>query len=206
MNCPNCQCSVAVGTDACLSCGVIFAKFRRKVGQPAPTSVTPEPAPKPGSVMRNLLLAVIALLFGFPLLFIAVRIPEQLRRGMSKQTLGNLGGLRSDISIFYGDEGRFPEDLSELTTGKSHMPPYKVSAPHTRPRKYEYQSRESIPKAYTLEHSGTAAIQNLTGEEYRALGFEDTGGWAYVVSGPSSGSIMVNCTHTDAKGKSWAAY
>lgn len=107
MDCPNCRKTVAVGADECISCGVLFAKFRAKAGPAA--------------------------LFGVPFLFLATRLPGQLRNSESKGTLGTLGGLRSDIGIFYGDEGRFPEDPSELTTGKSHFPPYELAAPPSTP-------------------------------------------------------------------------
>lgn len=104
-------------------------------------------------------------------------------KGLGDQTKGRLGSLRSALSIYYGDlEGVYPESLASLTVnGKylSEIPPAQVPGAHQDSR------------AVTL---GKVP--------------DDAGGWLYNNDPRDAnvGNVMVNCTHTDAKGSAWASY
>jgi hypothetical protein len=110
-----------------------------------------------------------------------------LRNREDKSTVADLGGLRSHLGIYYGDtSGHFPANLAALTANGKYL---------TR-----------LPKTRTGWHWSNDQVQELTGEELRAGGLSDQGGWAYVFTGPSSGTVLVNCTHTDTRGKVFSTY
>lgn len=102
---------------------------------------------------------------------------------VGRQTVGNLGSIRSALSVYYGDlEGAYPESLAPLTVdGK-----YLTAIP-----------RAQVPGA----HYATDAV--ASGREP-----DDAGGWLYnnVVGDANYGNILVNCTHTDFNGKAWNSY
>jgi hypothetical protein len=129
---------------------------------------------------------------------------EELRTAMAQvkdlstamregRTKGNLGAIRSALSIYYGDhEGRYPMSLDELTNGNY---------------------LKFIPQADTArpEHAATNSVLVLTkvvdeADLYRQL--QDTGGWAYVADpdSPAWGILVVDCTHADSKGRLWYLY
>ena len=120
----------------------------------------------------------------------AIAIPkfaDLIRKSNEGSTKGNLGALRSALSIYYGDmEGYYPMNLNALTAGGKYM--------------------SALPKAKTPNyHQDTAAVI------YGSSGADitDAGGWAYgnvMAVGDSYGSVMVNCTHTDSKGSTWVDY
>ena len=106
---------------------------------------------------------------------------------------GNLGAVRSALSIYYGDlEGRYPSELSELTVnGKylSAIPSIEVGG-HKR------------TSAYRVIRSGAANLDGLIPQ------IKDTGGWAFVSSpgSPQNGTVVIDCTHTDSRGMQWFRY
>jgi len=102
-------------------------------------------------------------------------------------TIGNLGQIRSALSIYYGDmEGFYPQNLDELTVNRKYI--------------------ESIPKVTVHKHFDTRKVAY-----YKTVGVnvKDTGRWGYV-NDPSNmdyGTLFVDCTHTDIrKGKVWTTY
>lgn len=102
----------------------------------------------------------------------------------AKATVGSLGGLRSALSIYYGDlEGQYPEDLGELTVAGKYI--------------------SSFPKVKTLDHPDSNEIVSMP-----SLSGLDTGGWGYVNNPYDQhyGNIFIDCTHTDPRGKVWTAY
>jgi hypothetical protein len=104
-----------------------------------------------------------------------------------RHTLGDLGAMRSAMSIYYGDmEAHYPANLNVLTIGGRWM--------------------EKLARADTGMHPPSDAIQLMTAEEVAAQSFRDDGGWYYVTSGSSTGSMGVNCVHTDVKGSIWNRY
>ena len=119
----------------------------------------------------------------------AIAIPkfaELIRKSNEGSSKGNLGAIRSALSIYYGDmEGQYPTDLAALTiNGK-----YLSAIPKAKAPNYHADS------ATVVQNSGTLAIT-------------DGGGWAYVnAPGDSNvGTLWVNCTHTDTKGSNWTTY
>ena len=104
-----------------------------------------------------------------------------------EQTRGHLGSIRSGLSIYYGDmEGQYPQRL-EAALDKRWL-------------------LEKLPPAQTRIHSDSTKIVALSGADYAAKNFSDSGGWYYVVDGLMMGNVGVDCTHTDSKGKLWYAY
>lgn len=135
--------------------------------------------------------ALLALLF-LLVNITGIRMARRMdRRSYGGGTKGNLGSIRSALSIYYGDmQGQYPSSLTSLTVGGKYL--------------------VQIPKAYTLyNHPDSAAIHQMTNDEFNGGKFTDAGGWAYVTGGTTnyySGTVVVNCTHTDIKGTLWTAY
>lgn len=111
-----------------------------------------------------------------------------VRKSYEGATKGNLGAIRSALSIYYGDmEGLYPADPVSLTqSGKwlSKIPPAALPPYHERSR----------------------IISRLTGKEFASGRYMESGGWAYVTDGTDRGRFFVNCTHTDSKGHVWSEY
>lgn len=100
-------------------------------------------------------------------------------------TKGNLGTLRSAVTIYFGDtDGSYPQDLSAL------VPKYL----------------NALPMAITAQHGRRSTVRLLDSEASRAGRFTDSGGWAYVNSGADAGKVVVDCTHLDPRGSVWASY
>ncbi len=119
----------------------------------------------------------------------AIAIPkfaELIRKSSEGASRGNLGAIRSAMSIYYGDmEGQYPSDSAALTLSGKYM--------------------TSIPVSKTPNyHADTASM--FQGSQ--AGGFQDLGGWIYdsAPGDQSYGSIWVDCTHTDTKGLAWTTY
>jgi general secretion pathway protein G len=120
----------------------------------------------------------------------AIAIPkfaDLIRKSKEGSTKGNLGAIRSALSIYYGDlEGNYPaDDLTSLTIAGKFLP--------------------EVPVAKVADyHADNTSV--ITGTSPAAL--TDVGGWAYDnVNGTSSwGGVFVNCTHTDSTGHSWTSY
>src|SRR4029077_12354001 len=110
--------------------------------------------------------------------------------GNEANTKGNLGSIRSALSIYYGDmEGWYPSDtLATLTLTNKYI--------------------NAIPVAKTpsvagnnIGHPDNPAVLNSTG-----LG--DAGGWLYdnVTADGNWGRLLVNCSHTDTRNSFWTSY
>jgi len=118
----------------------------------------------------------------------AIAIPkfaELIRKSGEGASKGNLGSIRSALSIYYGDlEGQYPSVLSALTvSGK-----YLTSVPNAKAPNY---------------HGDTSAeIDALLSAP------DDSGGWVYnnTIGNANVGGVIVNCTHTDTKGSVWTTY
>ena len=118
----------------------------------------------------------------------AIAIPkfaELIRKSSEGASKGNLGALRSAMSIYYGDmEGTYPDSMTALTIGGKYLtviPPAK--APNY--------------------HSDNAGETKLS-----VAGITDVGGWSYndIATNANVGNALVSCTHTDTKGTIWTAY
>lgn len=137
-----------------------------------------EPVPDYGVAVG---LGVLAL-GGYFASIVGPKAGELIRNANEGAVRGNLGAVRSALSIYYGDlEGAYPEDLRSLTVAGKYMTVIPAA---------------NIP----VYHRGSARV--------RAGAPDDTGGWAYNnrLGDANYGSLWVNCTHTDVKGSVWTAY
>ncbi|MEK7389127.1 MAG: type II secretion system protein [Elusimicrobiota bacterium] len=118
----------------------------------------------------------------------AIAIPkfaELIRKSSEGASKGNLGSLRSALSIYYGDmEGQYPVLMGSLTIGGKYL----NVIPMSKAPNYHADARSEANGAMT------------------ALG--DGGGWYYVnTAGDANiGTAYVQCTHTDTKGSVWSSY
>ncbi|MBI5597016.1 MAG: type II secretion system protein [Elusimicrobia bacterium] len=139
----------------------------------------------------------------------AVAIPKfasLIRKSNEGKLKGNLGAIRSALSIYYGDmEGYFPMNLYTLTTnGKylSALPSVKVPDYHpstTIIRHNQNPNAMGCGSAYVLD----------TGEW---IYWSDDGSLCAAGSAPAGqpdrqrGDLWIACSHTDTKGTTWTSY
>src|SRR5437879_4560730 len=118
----------------------------------------------------------------------AIAIPkfaELIRKSGEGASKGNLGALRSAMSIYYGDmAGQYPATVDALTIGGKYLglvPAAKAPNYHT-------------------DNSATTL--------FSVSGLNDVGGWAYMdlATNANMSNVYVNCSHTDTKGSIWTAY
>jgi prepilin-type N-terminal cleavage/methylation domain-containing protein len=116
----------------------------------------------------------------------AIAIPKfasLMRKSGEGASKGNLGALRSALSIYYGDmEGQYPQLMTALTVNGKYLSTLPVAkAPN-------YHPDSSVPSYNT--------------------GANDGGGWNYdnTAADANLGTVLVNCTHTDTKGTNWTQY
>jgi prepilin-type N-terminal cleavage/methylation domain-containing protein len=121
----------------------------------------------------------------------AIAIPkfaDLIRKSNEGKLKGNLGAMRSALSIYYGDmEGQYPDDLTGLTVGGKYLSALpSILVPNYHP------DRGTSQQVFRVSGSG----------------FDDYGNWKYDdISGDANyGALFVNCTHTDTKGSVWTAY
>ena len=111
------------------------------------------------------------------------RFAQMLEKSREGATKGNLGSLRSAVSIYYSErEGTFPNDLT--TSFTSYLYPIPAA------------------KASPLGNSNTI---NLSAVLPAAAGT----GWCYITDPtalPYQGYIFPNSTATDTKGASFTTY
>ncbi len=116
----------------------------------------------------------------------AIAIPKfasLLRKSGEGASKGNLGAIRSALSIYYGDmEGQYPVTLAAMTVNGKYL----TALPVAKSPNY---------------HSDSAAVV------YQTIA-NDGGGWSYdnTALDANLGTVLVNCTHTDTKGTLWTTY
>src|SRR5579872_6907116 len=121
----------------------------------------------------------------------AIAIPQfanLVAKSQEGATKGNLGTLRSALSIYYGDtEGFYPVDNISGTSGNNGA--------LTTNSKY----LQGIPGANLPKTSNNAGHGNLTLINTAAgAAPTDAGGWMYDNTGGQTwGQIVINCTHKD---------
>ena len=103
-------------------------------------------------------------------------------------TLGALGHVSSAIAIYREDHaGQYPNRLEDL------IPKYLQSVPAVK---------ITFPEAWagTGSHPLSSRVQYASSTQA-----DDTGGWIYVndPTSPDVGKVIVNCTHTDFRGRPW---
>ncbi|MFA5138817.1 MAG: hypothetical protein WC728_06235 [Elusimicrobiota bacterium] len=134
-------------------------------------------------------------LFLLPLLMLACGCGDALDCAMSKSnheaSIGNLGSIRSALSIYYGDmQGQYPTDLMTLTKDRKYV--------------------TSIPDVHTICINGTVHHSRSGKLTYfpSPAAADDQGGWGYVNEPTSQdfGAVFINCTHTDYMSKRFSDY
>jgi len=142
-----------------------------------------------GLALAGVVLGGLGLVWGFfcvPIVA-AIAIPkfaDLIRKSNEGATRGNLGAVRSALSIYYGDmEGVYPADVSALTIGQKYI--------------------KAIPTVKVPPHHADDNAVNLTSDVT-----SDGAGWSYnnVTTANNYGTVWVRCTHTDTKGKMWSEY
>jgi prepilin-type N-terminal cleavage/methylation domain-containing protein len=107
-----------------------------------------------------------------------------VRKSADALTKGNMGAIRSALSIYYGDnEGNFPMDnLASITNNGRYL----LIIPITRLQPYHPDTSVVTAEANTTE----------------------TGGWSYDnnVADETWGAVHVGCLHEDSRGETWSSY
>ena len=122
----------------------------------------------------------------------AIAIPkfaELIRKSSEGASKGNIGSIRSALSIYYGDlEGVYPASPAALTISGKYL--------------------SEVPKAKAPNYHGDSSVPIVVAEAAVAAGSGDSGGWWYNASGTNAnfGQLLVGCTHTDTKGSVWTNY
>ena len=119
----------------------------------------------------------------------AIAIPkfaDLLRKSNEGATKGNLGSLRSAVTIYYSDtEGWYPTGANaldtNLTTGGKYL--------------------EAMPNAFEPPYHGRTRGEN----DSSGTNPGDSGGWYYMVNRSSNtwGTVRVDCSHTDTRTSTW---
>ncbi|UPT73971.1 MAG: hypothetical protein M0D55_19420 [Elusimicrobiota bacterium] len=120
--------------------------------------------------------------------------PENLRKARSARkeggAKGNLGAIRSALSIYYGDkEGKYPAAVREL------IPKYLARIP-------ELELPEHKPS------DGIRVLKSVGSMEELKNQLTDSGQWTFVLDPDSKidGTVLIDCTHKDSRGSQWHAY
>ncbi len=123
-------------------------------------------------------------IIGILALIAMVNYNGSTRKAAEALTKGNLGAIRSALSIYYGNnDGIYPvDDLTSITRGNGNL----STVPITRIMPYHLDM--------TLVTSETSPTE--------------TGGWSYNNSSndPSWGLVAVGCLHQDSRGQVWSSY
>ena len=120
----------------------------------------------------------------------AIAIPkfaQLIRKSGEGASKGNLGAIRSSLSIYYGDmEGQYPTQIAGLTVAGKYL----ATVPLAKTPSYHNDS--------SSETDGAVSTIQAT----------DGGGWGYdnAIGDTNMGNMVVTCTHTDTKGSVWTSY
>lgn len=136
----------------------------------------------------------------------AIAIPkfaDLIRKSNEGSTKGNLGALRSAVSIYYGEmEGWFPcptaagaETVAGSLGGLLTMESGKYL--------------KALPSCYCPPfHAKLATVANVASTTAGA----ETGEWGYQADNTPAagekqwGDVWVHCNHTDSKSNAWSGY
>ena len=135
-----------------------------------------------GFTLVELMLTVA--IIGILAAIISINYGSSIQKSSEALTKGNLGAIRSALSIYYGDnEGNFPyDDLTSISNNGRYL----LKFPITRIQPY---------------HSDTTLVTPETS-------VSETGGWSYNNSDDSAGwgNIHVGCLHQDSRSLVWSSY
>jgi prepilin-type N-terminal cleavage/methylation domain-containing protein len=138
----------------------------------------------------------------------AIAIPkfaDLIRKSNEGSTKGNLGAVRSAVSIYYGElEGWFPVPSA---AGAQTVAGSLGAILTMENGKY----LKELPSAYCPPYHGkTAAMATITLSSANEATAADGGLWGYKnvndANGRQWGDVWVNCTHTDSKSTAWGGY
>jgi prepilin-type N-terminal cleavage/methylation domain-containing protein len=119
----------------------------------------------------------------------AIAIPKfasLIRKSGEGASKGNLGSIRSSLSIYYGDmEGNYPARLWALTISGKYL--------------------SAIPNAKMPNYHGDSSAE---ADELPGAIADTTPGWSFdnTSTDGNFGQLNVACTHTDTKGSFWETY
>ena len=139
----------------------------------------------------------------------AIAVPkfaDLIRKSNEGATKGNLGALRSALSIYFGDnDGMYPAGADAGTTamGVNLVPKYI----------------KALPVCYAAGNHVKQTGEYNTNYYALAVAASDTGVWGYDGAGQLThelamtaagranwGSAWVACTHTDTRSATWSSY
>jgi len=137
----------------------------------------------------------------------AIAIPkfaDLIRKSNEGATKGNLGAIRSAVSIYYGEqEGVFP---APTTDGTDAVPTSLGGILTSNNGTYI----KAMPNCYTPPyHPATNSTTIAVSSADETTG---AGGWGYQPNATPAanarpyGDVWVNCTHVDSKGTTWGVY
>jgi prepilin-type N-terminal cleavage/methylation domain-containing protein len=134
----------------------------------------------------------------------AIAIPQfaqLISKSQEGATKGNLGTLRSSLSIYYGDtEGLYPLDAASLILNSKYL---QAIPPANLPKTVNSIGHGS--------HNGflQQTFVGMTAAQLEA-GAGGANPWAYDNAGAGSdaqwGTVLIACSHSDTKGSFWTQY
>ncbi len=133
----------------------------------------------------------------------AIAIPkfaDLIRKSKEGATKGNIGSVRSALSIYYGEnEGTYPvylynlvdtDSTAESTANGSTDKKYLDEIPYAKIGGYQHSDRNTV-------------VADATDDEDLDIPADWTYGWVYGSRGTANaaddGKLCVACTHTDTK-------
>jgi prepilin-type N-terminal cleavage/methylation domain-containing protein len=132
----------------------------------------------------------------------AIAIPKfasLIAKSQEGAAKGSLGGIRSAITIYYGDmEGQYPSSITTgLTTAGINLLPGLPSA--------------TLPQGHAANNvEGQAGFGQVCPPTMSDLASSQI--WYYYPdyspqpNGACAGNVQIHCTHTDSKGSLWSNY
>ncbi len=124
---------------------------------------------------------------------VVVRVGKGIRKSQEAMTKGNLGALRSALSIYYADNnGVYPQDSNDDLASLTMFGKYLKDIPVADTRPYH-------PRTNTV-HTCTIPDDVTSDDGYM--------GWiyGYLSDRADWGMVLVSCIHADLKGKDWSTY
>ncbi len=135
----------------------------------------------------------------------AIAIPQfanMVAKSQEGATKGNLGTIRSALSIYYGDTEGFYPTVADAATGALN--------PLTVGQKYlKAVPNSQTPKVGSNNPGHGGGVNTVTGVDLSAGAVAtDNGQWVYdgTQSRSTWGQVVVSCSHSDAKGTFWTSF
>jgi len=127
------------------------------------------------------------------------KFAQMIRKSQEAATLGQLGGVRSALTIYYADnEGRYPQvPLGFNTTA--------LQAVLTNQGKY---LALWPPLHVPTYHDITNTVDTVNSDDFASIDPLCDGEYVYVAdpASPAFGKIAIECYNQDLKGRIWSTY